>query len=143
MKQERWKAGWKLGALLLLLAGIGAGMAGCAAPREAAPGERAGVTDVVEALEAQGLSLQGAGRISDRNLTGSGYEYQTVGGILRIFEYRSESSAALDIGRLNNTYTDTFSAPHIYQQDNIIAIYYGDNGTVEAALSSVLGSKIG
>ncbi len=127
-----------MGALLLLAAAA----AGCALTRSAAS-ERMDVAGVVAALAREGVTLQRQGSVAEPDLTTSGEEFLTTGGTVRIFEYGSEASAALDAARLNADAADLFEPPHIYHQGNIIAVYYGDNSGVDAALSRVLGSKIG
>lgn len=116
------------------------GISGCAGGRAAAEREIA-TDDVIAHLRTSGIDVQSTGPISQPFLTATGQEYQvTGGGRVQIFEYQSAAGATLDFQQIDTGAMTTAGRPHLFQRENIIAIYIGDTPTVEDALADLLGN---
>ena len=115
-------------------------VSGCATSGETARVRPATTSDLIQQLEKVGLSLFRKGIPSDVTFTVPGQEYDVSrGGTLQIYEYPRENEASLDAMRTGGGMR---SNVRVYQSGALVAIYYGDNLTVQNALARLLGPQL-
>lgn len=115
-------------------------VSGCATSGETARVRPTTTSDLVQKLEEEGLSLFRTGAPSDVNFTVPGQEYDVSrGGTLQIYEYPREDEASLDAMRTGGGMR---SNVRVFQSGTLVAIYYGDNLTVQNALARLLGPQL-
>lgn len=119
-----------------VLFGLAVGLAACATT------SRTPTTadDVLEALREEGVSIQPAGVASQPALTTPGRAYNTPQGPVELYVYRSESSALLDARQFSGAAEGPSAV--VFQGNNVIALYFGTDVTVERALSEVVGGRL-
>ena len=108
----------------------------------ATSGQTANVRDadtVLQQLEDLGIDPFFSGPASQRFLSTPGQAYTVNQHGLQLYVYRSKASAVLDARRVGSQELSVFDRVHFYQGGNIIALYFGDDPTVQRALSDVVG----
>jgi hypothetical protein len=114
-------------------------VSGCATSGETARVRPTTTSDLVQKLDDEGVSLFRTGVLSDVNFTVPGQEYDVSrGGTLQIYEYPREDEASLDAMRTGGGMR---SNVRVFQSGTLVAIYYGDNLTVQSALARLLGPQ--
>jgi hypothetical protein len=115
-------------------------VSGCATSGETARVRPTTTSDLVQLLEEEGLSLFRTGVPSDVTFTVPGQEYDVSrGGTLQIYEYPREDEASLDAMRTGGGMR---SNVRVFQSGTLVAIYHGDNLTVQNALARLLGPQM-
>ncbi len=95
---------------------------------------------LVDYLQGQGIGMIYNGPTTAAPFSEPAVEYQVnAGGILRIFEYNSSAAAVQDYAHIDQ-FRDPMRSPHVYYQDKLIVIYYGNHPLVQEKLTDVLGS---
>lgn len=100
------------------------------------------VDTVLQQLEDQGVNPVFAGPASQRFLSTPGRAYTINQHGLQLYVYRSNASAVLDARRVSSRELSVFDRVHFYQGGNIIALYFGDDPTVQRTLSDVVGPLV-
>ena len=113
---------------------------GCATSGETARNRPTTTADLLQQLEAEGLSLFRTGVPSDVTFMVPGQEFDVSrGGTLQIYEYPRENEASLDAMRTGGGMA---SDARIFQSGTLVAIYYGDNLSVQNALARLMGPSL-
>jgi len=123
----------------------------CGSPAPADSSHGGPVTDyvgLVDALRAQGATIEPSGDISQPFFTVEGQVTQVNSQDVQVFEYADEAAAAAEaeliaqdgssVGTSMVTWVDS---PHFYKAGRLIVLYVGDDTTTIDLLETVLGSQ--
>jgi len=101
-----------------------------------------------ERLLDSGASVQHLGNVNQPFLSGQGRIMRVNGEDLQVFEYASRGLAEDDIRIVSpdgccfgTTNISWLGSPHIYQKDQLIVIYIGDNSSMRNILENMMGSQ--
>lgn len=142
-----------MGILLILTLGIVTACSGRGTAASLDPvshgGDVTNYVSLVDALRAEGVTVEPAGTISQPFFSVEGQAITVNGEQVQVFEFAdaaAASAAAQDVspdGSSVGTSMMTWVAPpHFYKTDKLIVLYIGENEAVLAALESVVGEQI-
>ena len=109
------------------------------------------VTDyvsLVDNLRASGAEVEPVGEITQPFFTVTGQTIRIKGADIQVFEFPNEAEAAVDAsvispdgGSTGTTMITWVASPHFYRAGKIIVLYVGDDSSITALLTSLLGSQ--
>jgi len=135
-------------AVLLLVATL---VVACGSGAPAADSHGGPVTDyasLVDALRAQGATIEPNGDVSQPFFTVEGQVIGANGQDIQVFEYADEAAAdveaellAPDGSSVGTTMVTWVGSPHFYAAGRLIVLYVGDGATTLDLLETVLGPQ--
>lgn len=121
---------------------------GCAQLKKQSEEEKAlreSITDgesLVRYLQREGVSLIHDGKFTSPEMTTSGEEYTvTSGGGLYIFRFPNPADATAALSWVRGE-RDLASPVQMYQKEDLVVIFVGEDPRVERALVRVMGSRV-
>jgi hypothetical protein len=106
------------------------------------------IDTLVDALKAQGLSVERAGGVSQPFFSVGGRALAVNGENVQVFQYRTAEAAAKEAGQVspdgsgtNTSMVSWVGTPHFFRGGKLIVLYVGDDSKVLGALRASLGAQ--
>jgi hypothetical protein len=138
------KSSFPLGILLMTAIVLTA----CGGQPASASSEQFGMSELIDALHAQGLDAKAGDPLEQPFFSVAGHFINFNEESLQVFEYKSaeamERDAALvdpDGGSIGTTMVTWVAAPHFYKKGQVIVLYVGDNQELSKMFESILGPQ--
>ena len=102
---------------------------------------------MIDALRAKGLHITSGDKVIQPFFSIEGRIYKVNGMDVQVFEFPDVAGAQSSMAKLSpegnspNAVIDWIGPPHFYQSGRIVALYVGDDPTIIAALSAILGPQ--
>jgi hypothetical protein len=118
----------------------------CGGQRASASSEQFGMSELIDALHAQGLDAKAGDSLEQPFFSVAGHFVNFNEESLQVFEYASaeamEHDAALvdpDGGSIGTTMVSWVGTPHFYKKGQVIVLYIGDNQELLKMFENILG----
>ncbi len=139
---------------LLLLAGVAAGCGPAPVGSQGAGvvahgGPVQDYVSLVDALRAQGATVEPAGEVRQAFFSVTGQLIKVNGADVQVFEYADAPAAAAaaaqvspDGSTVGTSMITWVAPPHFYQKEKLIVLYVGEEAATRQALEAVLGAQV-
>lgn len=116
--------------------------------RTATNNRAAQLTSLITELRTHGVTAKRAVAVSQPFFAVKGQVVSINGETVQIFVYLNAKAAENDASHVSSTWTSVgtsmlswLAPPHFYRRNNLIALYVGQDATINRALESVLGPQ--